>query len=64
MRRISPFHAVTRSFTEAVLSITTRFFAVLRMTCEGFRMTIIIAGLIVVIKIISQKGIMIDMPAS
>jgi hypothetical protein len=40
------FHAVTRSFTEPVLSITTRFFAALRMTCEGFRMTIIIAGLI------------------
>ena len=47
MRRISPFHAVTRSFTEPVLSITTRFFAALRMTCEGFRMTIIIAGLII-----------------
>jgi hypothetical protein len=37
------------SFTEAVLSITTRFFAVLRMTCEGFRMTIIIVGLILLL---------------
>ena len=32
MRRISLFHAAIRSFTELVLSVTTIFFAALRMT--------------------------------